>query len=358
MPGHNHTRTRTIISTVGTSLLSNCSKDQGRIPNDSDLANFLRHSEPIRACAESNSISRMVQAGDRLIFLSSNTPDGERCARCLEAHFSKLNSCSIERIDRLNYQASQFKMLGLRDLVAKLIKLVREERKNGREVLLNPTGGFKAEIAYATLVGLLFDVPVYYIHEAFPDIIEMPPTPIGWDYSLIALHDELLEWIAADLRRSNEVESRLLGNPSAAKLRLLLTEEDGFTFLSPTGDAFYESYQEHLQSAQGAQVYLSDNAFATLNAADADTQALFERTLRKLALKELWIAGGDRVHGSDCVVFPKGHRNERVFFYEDDDGAVRVCELSRHSDQSYERLMKKGIFRAAYSLNNGWRLQS
>jgi len=72
-------------------------------------------------------------------------------------------------------------MRGLRSLVATLISLIRKERAGGREVLVNATGGFKAEIAYATLVGLLFDVPVYYIHEAFQDIIEMPPTPIGWD---------------------------------------------------------------------------------------------------------------------------------------------------------------------------------
>ena len=43
-------------------------------------------------------------------------------------------------------------------------------------------GRLDARSPDATLVGLLFDVPVYYIHEAFRDIIEMPPTPIGWDY--------------------------------------------------------------------------------------------------------------------------------------------------------------------------------
>lgn len=52
-------------------------------------------------------------------------------------------------------------MRGLRSLVATLIDQIRQEKKQVREVLINATGGFNAEIAYATLVGLLFDVPVY-----------------------------------------------------------------------------------------------------------------------------------------------------------------------------------------------------
>src|SRR5207302_378624 len=95
----------------------------------------------------------------------------------------------------LNYTESRFKLRGLRSLVATLIDLIRRQRKEGREVHINATGGFKAEIAYATLVGLLFDVRVYYIHEAFHDIIEMPPTPISWDYSLLADHEDFFQWI-------------------------------------------------------------------------------------------------------------------------------------------------------------------
>jgi hypothetical protein len=36
-----------------------------------------------------------------------------------------------------------------------------------------------------------------------------------------------------------------------------------------------------------------------------------------------------------------------VFWFEE-DGAVYVCELARHSNQSYERLLRRGVRRARY----------
>jgi CRISPR-associated protein (Cas_APE2256) len=123
-------------------------------------------------------------------------------------HFYLSQGYSAESvvIPHLTYTENRFKMRGLRSLVATLIDLIHRERQQGREVSINATGGFKAEIAYATLVGLLFDVPVYYIHEAFRDIIEMPPTPIGWDYTLLADYEEFFTWVHADLRPTAEVQ--------------------------------------------------------------------------------------------------------------------------------------------------------
>ncbi len=217
-----------------------------------------------------------------------------------------------------------------------------------REIIINATGGFKAEIAYATLVGLLFDTPVFYIHEAFRDIIEMPPTPIGWDYSLLADYEEFFAWLSKELRSTGEVDERLRGLPS--KIRLLLTEEEGCTFLSPAGEAFYESYQDRLQQqAARVRILLSSAAQQTFNSAEPNVQQLFRRALEKLRLLELRISHSDRVNNSDCLVFPKGHRDERLFYFEDHDGSLRVCELARHSDQSYERLIEGGVFRKNYS---------
>jgi hypothetical protein len=219
-------------------------------------------------------------------------------------------------------------------------------------VLINATGGFKAEIAYATLVGLLFDVPVYYIHEAFRDIIEMPPTPISWDYSLLATYEEFFEWIDTDLRPTEEVDVRLRGLPN--NVRLLLAEEEDFTLLSPAGEAFYEAYRDRLAQAEPVDIFLSAQAWDTYRAATPDVQQLFDRALEKLRLRELRIGGSDRVRNCDCLVFPKGHRDERAFFFEGEDGKVRVCELARHSDQSYERLIARGVQRDNYQEFQPW----
>jgi putative CRISPR-associated protein (TIGR02619 family) len=323
--------------------LSNAKRDlKVEKPDDQQLANYVRHTDPEKASAETNSLSRLLQTDDRIGFLHSQTDDGKRCAETLRRHYEGEGYVAdLREVPDLTYTESRFKMRGLRSLVATLIDLIRNERKQGREVLVNATGGFKAEIAYATLVGLLFDVPVYYIHEVFRDIIEMPPTPISWDYSLLADYEEFFEWVFERDRPTGEVEARLKGLP--AEVRLLLTEVDDVTILSPTGEAFYEAYLDRAQEAESVPVLLSSSARQTYDAAQPSVRQLFDRALRKLRLRELRVSGSDRVRNCDCLVFPKGHRDERIFFFEGDDGSVRECELARHSDQSYERLIERGV---------------
>jgi putative CRISPR-associated protein (TIGR02619 family) len=324
-------------------------------PDDQQLAHYLRCTDAAKASAETNSLSRLLTEGDdRIVFLRSQTDEGKQCAEVLARHYeNKGHETRVIEVPYLTYAEKSFKMRGLRSLVATLIDQIRREKAQGREVLINATGGFKAEIAYATLVGLLFDVPVYYIHEAFRDIIEMPPTPISWDYSLLANCEEFFEWIDADLRPTAEVDTRLRGMPD--EIRLLLAEEEGFTLLSPAGEAFYEAYRDRVAQAKPEPILLSAQAWDTYRSAASEVRQLFDRALKKLRLPELRLSGSDRVRNCDCLVYPKGHRDERVFFFESEDGSVRVCELARHSDQSYERLITRGVRRDDYHDFQPWR---
>ncbi len=288
-----------------------------------------------------------MQKADRVVFLRSQAEEGRQCAEALAGHYRRQGyNTHVLEVPDLAYAESRFKMRGLRSLVATLIEQIRRERSAGHRVLINATGGFKAEIAYATLVGLLFDVPVYYIHEAFHEIIEMPPTPIGWDYSLLADYEEFFGWLNSDLRPTRQVEARLKGLP--AEVRLLLTEEEEFMLLSPTGEAFYEAYRDRLRAAEAVPILLSASARQMYESAEPSVRQLFYRALCKLRLKELRISHSDRVQHCDCLVFPKGHRDERVLFFDGDDDSVRVCELARHSDQTYERLIHRGVRREDY----------
>ena len=345
---------RTILTTVGTSLLGNARHDlQVEQPNAHQLANYLRHVDVIRASAETNSLSRLLQERDQVIFLCSQTPEGKQCAEALAQYYKNAGyQTKVVEVPDLTYTESRFKMRGLQSLVATLIDQIRREKAQARQVLINATGGFKAEIAYATLVGLLFDVPVYYIHEAFHDIIVMPPTPISWDYSLLADYEEFFEWLSADLRPTPDVDQRLRGLP--AEVCLLLAEEDGFTLLSPAGEVFYEAYRDRLAQSATRPLLLSTQAWEAYHAASPNTQRLFARTFTKLLLHELRLSGSDQVHNCDCRVFPKGHRDERLFYFETEDGQVHVCEIARHSDQSYERLIQSGVRREHYQNFQPW----
>lgn len=347
---------RTVLCTVGTSLVNNIRRELGgQQPIDGRVAEqFLRSVDQVRACAETNSLFRLLREEDRIVFLCSQTEEGKMCADALKAHYqAKKFDARVVQVPDLTYRESRFKMRGLRSLVATLIEHIRQEKAGGREVLINATGGFKAEIAYATLVGLLFDVPVYYIHEAFSDIIEMPPTPIGWDYSLLAEYDEFFAWIQQDLRTVEEVDRRLATLPR--EIRLLLAEEEGYAMLSPAGEAFYEAYLDRLAKADAVPILLSARAWDAYQGAKPEVRSLFDRVLGKLGLRDLWIGTAEKVGNSDCLVYPRGHRTERLFFYEDDNGNVRVCELVRHGDGSYERLLKHGVWRQNYTDFRPWR---
>lgn len=75
---------------------------------------------------------------------------------------------------------------GLNSLVNNLTKIVKEFKLKSpygesREVIFCATGGFKAELAITNLVGLLFGIKVYYLHELFKDTVIIPPLPLKVD---------------------------------------------------------------------------------------------------------------------------------------------------------------------------------
>ena len=343
---------RTILTTVGISLLSP-HKHDGETLNYDQLINYLREADPVAASAETHSLSHILKKEDRIIFLHSETKNGELCAKALSWYYKyqKYNA-TIEKIPNLTYAESSFKVKGLRSFVSTMIELVREHKATS-EVLINATGGFKAEMAYANLIGLLFDVPVFYIYEAFQDIIMMPSPPIGWDYSLLANYEEFFEWIDDDYRKTSEVNKWLQNLPE--EVRFLLEEEDEFTSLSPTGEVFFEAFRARQASYSSIPIWLSSKAEETYKKSDATTQQLFDRTLRKLRDPQLRNGGSGQVPNCDCLVYPRGNRRERLFWFEGEAENPHVCELASHTDESYENLIDRGVKKSTYNDFQEWK---
>jgi len=116
-----------------------------------------------------------------------------------------------------------------------LASIASEVRGKGGELLIVATGGFKAEAACANLVGLLFGAPVYYIHERFGEVVELPPLPVAWDYAAVEPFLEDIEAIAGRGATDPGARERLSRLPEA--LRLILTEEGGKFALTACGEA-------------------------------------------------------------------------------------------------------------------------
>jgi putative CRISPR-associated protein (TIGR02619 family) len=208
-----------LISTVGTSLLSNIRNLRGE--EAERYAELKRHVddekwgqvnkellkiEPSeRICgAEINSIADAVKRGkltqlEFIEFLVSDTEDGRIMGRLLENYFTERAIKDLDTLQNVKFHVIEdlqdekpprFKVYGLRNLVRKLGEIARD---HGADTLvIDATGGYKAQIAVAVVFGQALSIPVLYRHERFSEIIDFPPMPITFDYSLLGKNADLL----------------------------------------------------------------------------------------------------------------------------------------------------------------------
>lgn len=339
---------RTILTTVGTSLLTNAKRTLNQPElTEQQMSIYLKETPAVRASAETNSLSHLLQDGDTVALLHSQTDDGLLCARALQAFLKKQgHQATLHEIGHLSYKVSTFKLRGLRNLAGTLAGLIRQARRDGNEAAINATGGFKAETAFATQVGQIFGVPVYYLYETFNEIIEMPPTPIVWDYSLLAENEDFFTWLSGDMRTTAETDRYAPDLPPG--VRLLLAEEEEYTFLSALGEAYFGSFQERLEEAQTVPVLLSLKARKTYQSAEPAVREQFDKILARLRIRSLRVNNTHQIKGCDCVAFPSGRYQARLFYREDADGSVRVMELALHQG-NYELLLARGVQEKNYS---------
>ena len=263
----------TLVSTVGTSLLGNLNAMSLQDAEPAAVAEALRRLAPTdRPCgAEINSIADMrerglVAADARLHFCVSDTPDGRRVGAILAAYYC--GDCAVHTIEGLRDDDTRsFKTVGLRNLARKLGELVRQAG-GAQLVAINATGGFKAQIAVAVLIGQALGVAVHYKFERFPEIIQFPPMPVSFDFELLGrFADDLCAFEDGEVvERSEEAI-----DPA---LRVLLDEvpnEDGRQIwsLAPIGQIFLEGFRLRYPAAKNlppnagapAEVRLRDDHF-------------------------------------------------------------------------------------------------
>lgn len=246
---------RTLIVTVGTSLLTNRDEEgtvvkrpwagwrRGSPMPELDLAlEYLRRANPVQASAETNTLQALPLAErDRIAWLHSDTEEGKWCAEVLKDHFKTQGyPGDLYRISGLAYREATFTGRGLRSLLEHVFTAIRQAGPD--HVVLCATGGFKAEIAFTNLVGLLMQVPVCYIHEHFQELVWLPRLPVDWDLSVVEENVHFFQWIDSHPRPTAEVENWLKAQPT---LRPLVTEgSDGNTYLSPAGDLLFRAHRE------------------------------------------------------------------------------------------------------------------
>ena len=121
-----------------------------------------------------------------MIFLVSDTEDGKNTGQVLRLYYN--NQRNKLKFEDVNFRVLEglrdddvkaFKQQGLKNLVR---EISTEVRKCTPEVIaINATGGYKAQISFAGMIGQALGIPVYYLFEKFSEVIELPPQPVALD---------------------------------------------------------------------------------------------------------------------------------------------------------------------------------
>jgi putative CRISPR-associated protein (TIGR02619 family) len=166
----------------------------------SRFADILPKGEALQTTlsAEIHSLVRIgVSPADRVILLSSDTPDGEACAhalaRYLEKHFPGILVEVLPVKGLQVHDAELFRREGVVNFVRDCLRAVRDY--GTAQVILNPTGGYKALVPYTVLVGMVKRVPCRYIFEQSSQLLTLPPLPVAFDRGPFERYRSLIERI-------------------------------------------------------------------------------------------------------------------------------------------------------------------
>lgn len=151
--------------------------------------------------AEIYSLIRMGLTGrDSVHLLASDTDDGEACAMAVELYLDQYwpgASVEVKRIAGLQVDDPiAFRRQGVVDYCRYCMNVVNNYGADN--VILNPTGGFKALVAYTVLVGMLKRVPCRYIFEQSEVVLDLPPLPIEFQRSTFESYRSLFEQMERD----------------------------------------------------------------------------------------------------------------------------------------------------------------
>ncbi len=208
-----------------------------------------------RTCgAEINSVAALVQqklvtSNCGIYLFHSATSDGRSIGEILRHYFElrqHVPVCTIEVADLTDTNPMLFRNRGLRNLASEMCKVLREYTPGA--CLINATGGYKAQIAVAVLLGQAMEIPVCYMHERFSEIITFPPLPVALDLETWMSASPVLYQLEAPGAQLRFDEVRDDWQP---KFDALVNREpiDGVEYLalSPTGQIFHESFRQRFR---------------------------------------------------------------------------------------------------------------
>lgn len=298
----------TIICTVGTSLLTNLKRLEPKNDAEKSLKRAFENSkahdivtallvfQPTeQICgAEINTITALVKIRERynlnlrnFIFVVSDTKDGMLMGQILNEYVSKAWKqlgldqeplCEQHTVEGLQDERPwDFKHYGLRNLIRQISAAV-QAAGGLASCVIDATGGYKAQIAIAVMFGQMTGIPVFYKHERFNQIIDFPPMPVNFDFSMYEEYFDLLYRLCIGNEDFDETSlpgyfgtekpDEMHNNANYQRFRVFLEEVEG-------------SSGHHKQGLYSA----SPAAFVYFEAANQRMERLFKQHQGKLLLE-------------------------------------------------------------------------
>src|SRR6056297_1642063 len=182
-------------------------------------------------------------------FIHSDTLVGEICAKALKRYIEESEGDMINarttRVNGLTSRASTMEGNGLYNFAKLLFEKFHLYLSKKKEIEIIATGGFKAQIPYTSLLSIVFQKPVYYYHNLFERLIELPNIPVvAVDTSAIHQNLELFH----NLYPNNELQKEEVIEDWSQKtdqnlISLFLDENNDHYELNKVGSLFFEFFQ-------------------------------------------------------------------------------------------------------------------
>jgi len=226
-----------LLATAGTSLLRHAS---GRSTEELKASLVAERWHLPEAGVELNSLALLlrghVDPDAQVHYFLSDTEDGARVGEVLRAVVGE-QRVVLHPVKNLNPAMPElFARRGLANLASEMGRVLRGVSSD--QCAIDATGGFKAQSGVAITLGHALQIPVYYRHESFADILTIPPLPIALDAGLWCQEAALFFELAEDVGVMNQL-------PQSPRLQNLLSwqiQDDVYVVgLNATGTVFHEA---------------------------------------------------------------------------------------------------------------------
>ncbi len=273
-------------------------------------------------------------AGDRVVFLATDTDEGDQAARAnaaIAAHRFDVSSES-ERVGGLVLDsATIFRRRGIPSLIQVMDRHIDRALRDGLRTVLGVSGGIKPVVPYVALYGMLRGVPVAYLFEREVELITLPPLPIEFDWAALATAERAFREVQDETAISRARLEGLLGDQLTRMEGLFEDAEDGLVTLSGFGLMLVAS----LGQAAERPVMLSPSARRRLDGFNVSERKVAESMLDRVRNPVVRASKRHEFRGTDLDVYKPGNTAPRLAYWVGNEG-VYIAEIYLDHD-TYEK---------------------